>query len=189
MSQVTFRPVVPQIDRGNFTELQHRVDDRMRGVLGAYAMDPEQTLAYDLSRDELFGRVESMVGNTPLIHVEDVGDSTILAKVESQNPTENHYDRVFPRTIKKLESDGIVEPGDELIEVTSGSGGRAFAWSARVLGYQARIIVPPELPKARLQDMVNFGAQLEVTQPGYMSEVSKAYVDRIKQLQRAGLIT
>lgn len=189
MTRVTHRPVVPAVDRFEFTELGHRIDDRMRGVLGEYAMGPELTMAYDLPRDELFERVDSLVGNTPLIHVEDVGESTILAKVESQNPTENHYDRVFPKTIQKLETDGVIEPGDELIEVTSGSGGRAFAWAAQVLGYQARVIVPPELPQARLQDMINFGAQLEITGPGYMSEVSRAYVDRIKQLQAAGLVT
>lgn len=184
----TQKPLVPKIEDGAFTELQHRIDDRMRGVLGEYAIGPEQTMAFDLPRDQLFEKVESLVGNTPLIHIEDIGDSHILAKVESQNPTENHYDRVFPRTIQKLEDDGVIRPGDELIEVTSGSGGRSFAWAARVLGYDARIIVPPELPQARLQDMVNFGAKIEVTEPGYMGEVSKVYVDRIRQLQKAGLV-
>lgn len=186
MPTILSRPVVPYIDREHFTELQHRLDDRMRGVIGEYAIGQEQTMAYAFPREELFTRVESLVGNTPLLHIEDIGGSTILAKVESQNPTENHYDRVFPRTIKRLEDDGIIEPGDELVEVTSGSGGRAFAWAARVLGYKARIIVPPELPMARLQDMVNFGAELEITEPGYMSEVSKVYVDRMSELEQEG---
>ncbi len=186
MPQTTMRPLVPPVNPGEFTELQHRIDDRMRGVLGEYAMGPEHTVAYALGRDELFDRVESLVGNTPLIHIEDVNGSSILAKVESQNPTENHYDRVFPRTIKKLEDDGVIAPGDELIEVTSGSGGRSFAWASRVLGYKARIIVPPELPKARLQDMINFGAEVEVTEPGYMQVVSKVYVDRITSMRRQG---
>jgi cysteine synthase A len=178
------QPLIPAIATENFTELQHRNDGRVRGILGEYAPVPERTLAYDLDRTELFERVESLTGNTPLIHIEDIAGSSILAKVESQNPTENHYDRVFPATIKKLEADGVITPGDELVEVTSGSGGRAFAWATRVLGYKAHIIVPPELPKARLQDMINFGAKLEVTEPGYMREVSKVYVERMAELEQ-----
>jgi cysteine synthase len=185
MSQVLTRPIL-EVDPANVTELQTRIDDRMRGVLGQYNLALERTERFDLERDELFDRVDSLVGNTPLIHVEDVGSSSILAKVESQNPTENHYDRVFPRTIRRLEEDGIINPGDELIEVTSGSGGRAFAWAAKVLGYRARVLVPPELPQGRVQDMINFGAEVEVTEPGYMSEVSKAYVSRISELETAG---
>lgn len=186
MPRTLTRPITPPIEDGVFTELQHRIDDRVRGVLGEYALGPEQTVAYDLPRAELFDRVESLTGNTPLIHVEDVVDSHILAKVESQNPTENHYDRVFPKTIRKLEDDGVIEPGDELIEVTSGSGGRAFAWAARVLGYRAHILIPPELPKARVQDMVNFGAEVEVTEPGYMSSTSAAYGKRIEEYEEDG---
>jgi len=180
------RPLIGDIPLGEFTELQHRIDDRMRFVLGEYQLTPEYTAAYDLERGELFDRVDSLIGDTPLIHVENVGESTILAKVESQNPTENHYDRVFPRTIQKLEADGLIVPGDELLEITSGSGGRAFAWAARVLGYEARLVVPPELPKARLQDMLNFGATLDVSEPGYMKEASKAYVDQIAKLEGQG---
>jgi cysteine synthase len=186
MAPVTSHPILPSINPGNFTELQHRIDERMRGVLGEYAMGLEQTVAYKLGRDELFNRVESLVGHTPLIHVEDIGDSSILAKVESQNPTENHYDRVFPRIIKLLEDDGVVVPGNELIEVTSGSGGRAFAWAARVLGYKAHVIIPPELPKARIQDMLNFGAEVEITEPGYMTVVSKVHRARIISMKREG---
>ncbi len=186
MPSASMLPVVPHIEDAAFTELQHRIDDRMRGVLGEYALGPEQTMAYSLSRPELFDRVESLVGHTPLIHVEDVGDSHILAKVESQNPTENHYDRVFPKTIRRLEDDGVIQPGDELIEVTSGSGGRAFAWASQVLGYKAHILVPPELPKARVQDMVNFGAEVEVTEPGYMSSTSAAYGKRIEEYDEDG---
>jgi cysteine synthase len=188
MPRTIFRPVLHSIEQFGFTELDHRLDDRMRGVLGQYDMGPEQTMAFDLDRPELFRRVEGLVGNTPLIHVEDVGTSHILAKVESQNPTENHYDRIFPQTIKRLEDDGVIEPGTELIEVTSGSGGRSFAWASRVLGYKARIMVPPELPGARVHDMINFSAKLEVTDPGYMEATSKAYVARIRELIQAGLV-
>lgn len=174
-----------------WTELQARIDDRSRGVLGEYSVLYETTKPFVLEREELFQRVESMVGNTPLLLVEEVEGSQILAKVESQNPTENHYDRVFPLTIRTLEEDGVIKPGDELIEVTSGSGGRAFAWAAKVLGYKATVMIPPTLPSGRVQDMVNFGANIEVVEPnsgeqGYMDTVSREYGDRIKQLEADG---
>jgi cysteine synthase len=174
-----------------WTELQARVDDRMRGLLGEYSLMREVTVPYQLEREDLYGRVDSMVGHTPLLFVEEVEGSKILAKVESQNPTENHYDRVFPLTIRTLEQDGVIKPGDELVEVTSGSGGRAFAWAAKVLGYKATVLIPPTLPAGRVQDMINFGANVEVVEPvsgeqGYMDTVSREYGERIKELEADG---
>ena len=107
----TLEPLIPQIPDDRYTELQHRLDGRISGILAPHSLSP----SYDLPRHELFDRFESTVGNTPLLHIEDVAGSSILAKVESQNPTENHYDRVFERTIRQLERDDVITPGDELI--------------------------------------------------------------------------
>jgi cysteine synthase len=137
-------------------------------------------------RSALFERIIDLIGNTPLSTLPYL-EGKILLKDETANPTENHYDRVFTKTIQLLESDGVIEPDDRLIEITSGSGGRAFAWSAALFGYNADIYIPPELPAARTQDMINYGARLIVTDPGYMKAASDAYTKEIIRLRKEGL--
>lgn len=128
-------------------------------------------------RERNFELVERLVGHTPLIPVEQIGTSAIFSKVESDNPSESHYDRAYVATIKRLEHDGVIKPGDTLLEITSGSAGNSFTWAATRLGYRPHIIVPPELPKARIQEMVNFGAKVEISRSGNVP----AAADRLKE--------
>ncbi len=96
----------------------------------------------------------------------------ILGKIESQNPTESHYDRAYLETFQRLEADGIIRPGDILIENTSGSAGISFAWLCSRLGYQAKIIVS-QLPIGRIQELRNFGAEIIDVGPGGIPATSQ----------------
>lgn len=129
-----------------------------------------------LSRDrtqDRFGRLESIVGLTPLVRLSAPNGGTIWAKVESENPTECHYDRAALATIKTLEQAGFIKPGDTLIEGTSGSAGRSFAYFANRLGYNIRILVS-QLPEARRRDMEQFGAELMDVGSGGIARVQEA---------------
>lgn len=138
-------------------------------------------------RDEQYEKLRKMIGKTPLLRVAEVQNgSRIFAKVESQNPSESHYDRAYLLLLNKLEKDGIIKPGYELLEDTSGSAGTSFAWLCSCLGYQARIIIPPELPQARIQEMINFRANLEISEPGYMRSASKALRRKLVEYRRQG---
>jgi S-sulfo-L-cysteine synthase (O-acetyl-L-serine-dependent) len=123
-------------------------------------------------RQQQYDRLESMIGNTPLVGINTSRSSLILVKYESQNPTESHYDRVYIKTLRKLEEQGVIQPGDELYEVTSGSAGISFAWLCSRLGYESNIFVPKSLPEARKQEVINFGANL-IEEEGYVGEASK----------------
>lgn len=143
-------------------------------------INPATELKTPEDRTEQYKRLEYMIGHTPLLLVhEEPNGSTVLAKVESHNPSESHYDRAYLATLRRLEEDGVIQPGDELLEITSGSAGTSFAWLCNRLGYQARIIVPPELPNGRVQEMINFGAIVERSQPGYVPEAAIEMRDEI----------
>lgn len=158
-------PNKPTPENYIFTTFQRRLSLRelRAGVI------PADQLTSEL-RSEQYARLRSMIGNTPLLGLDGPSHGLILAKVESQNPSESHYDRAYLETFDRLEKDGIIHPGDELIEITSGSAGISFAWLCSRLGYKAHIIVPPELRQApgRLQEMSNFGAMLDFSAPGYI---------------------
>lgn len=124
-------------------------------------------------RLEQYRRLEAMIGNTPTLGYEAKRHSFVLIKVESQNPTESHYDRVYIPTLKRLEELGIIKPGDDLYEVTSGSAGISFAWACSRLGYNANVFAPAKISQARKQEITNFGARLVQIPQGYVPEASK----------------
>lgn len=172
------RRIQPTPDQRIETSFQQRLALReaQAGILPAELLTPQ-------NRAEQYRKLEGMIGNTPLLYL-DVPEthSAILIKDESQNPTESHYDRVYIATFKKLEEDGVIKPGDELWEVTSGSAGISFAWLASRLGYKARIFVPNRLDSARKQEMVNFGAQVDGVSR-FEKEVDVAYVPEASEEQ------
>ncbi len=137
------------------------------GILSA------DTLTTPQARAEQYSRLRAMIGNTPLLGFNGPNHSFILVKDESQNPTESHYDRVYIETLKRLEETGVIEPGDELYEVTSGSAGISFGWLCGRLGYKANVFVPASISEARKQELRNFGVRLVEVSEGYVPEASK----------------
>ncbi len=76
---------------------------------------------------------------------------------------ECHYSRVFAKLIYLKECLGIIQPGDLLLETTSGSGGRAAAAIATALGYRIKIAVPAGGEKAREQAIIDAGSEICLT--------------------------
>ena len=146
---------------------------------------PQDQLSSPEKREEQYRRLELMIGNTPLLGLNSE-HGLILAKVESQNPSESHYDRAYIATLKRLENDGIIQPGDVLLENTSGSAGTSLAWLCSRLGYRAHIIVPPELPLGRIQEMINFSATVEKSKPGYIPQTGEVIREKLDEFTQNG---
>lgn len=151
------------------TTFQRRLLSR---ELGAGILPADQLVTSEL-RQEQYTKLQAMIGNTPLLGLNTPNHSLILIKTESQNPTESHYDRVYIQTLKRLEMEGIIKPGDELYEVTSGSAGISFGWLCSRLGYKANVFVPASISEARKQELRNFGVHLVEVPEGYVPEASK----------------
>jgi cysteine synthase len=135
-----------------------------------------------LPRTEQFSQLETMIGDTPLVVIPEIGNGMIASKLEYRNLSGSHYDRAYLTTIRYLESRGHIKPGDELRDITSGSGGISLAVLAYCLGYKARITVPNELPESRLLPMRYFKACVISAGSGYMQATSQFQREEIGDL-------
>lgn len=94
------------------------------------------------------------VGATPMLelrHLSPKPDVRLFAKLEGWNPTGSIKDRIVKHMIQHAERDGLIVPGDTVIEASTGNTGIALAMIGRALGYNARIVMPeniyPEIPR------------------------------------------
>ena len=111
--------------------------------------------------------IEDYIGNTPLVRLQRLPGNTsnvILAKLEGNNPAGSVKDRPAMCMITEAEKRGDIQPGDVLIEATSGNTGIALAMAAAIKGYRLKLIMPNNMSSERKASMAAYGAELiEVT--------------------------
>jgi len=109
--------------------------------------------------------IEDCVGNTPLVRLKRMpGDTSnvVLVKLEGNNPAGSVKDRPALAMIDAAQARGDIQPGDTLIEATSGNTGIALAMAATMRGYKMILIMPEHLSIERRQTMRAFGAELQL---------------------------
>ncbi len=107
--------------------------------------------------------IESCIGNTPLVRLQRIGQgngNTILLKLEGNNPAGSVKDRPAASMIAEAEKHGHIQPGDTLIEATSGNTGIALAMVAAIKGYRMILIMPDNMTAERKDAMTAYGAEL-----------------------------
>jgi len=107
--------------------------------------------------------IESFVGNTPLVRLQRLAQSsssTVLVKLEGNNPAGSVKDRPALSMIAHAEARGEINPGDTLIEATSGNTGIALAMAAAIKGYRMVLIMPENMSIERRAVMKAFGAEI-----------------------------
>ncbi|WP_028882048.1 cysteine synthase CysM [Teredinibacter turnerae] len=110
-----------------------------------------------------FPTIESCIGNTPLVKLQRLTaglDSSVLVKLEGNNPAGSVKDRPALSMIAHAEARGDIKPGDTLIEATSGNTGIALAMAAAIKGYRMILIMPDNATEERKAAMAAYGAQL-----------------------------
>lgn len=108
------------------------------------------------------------VGPTPLVPLDRISPKRgvrLVAKVEWHNPTGSVKDRPAAWMLDAAERDGLVEPGDRLVEPTSGNTGIALARLAALRGYHLTVVVPSNVSEERRALLRAFGAEI-VESPG-----------------------
>ncbi|MED7816428.1 cysteine synthase CysM [Vibrio cholerae] len=109
-----------------------------------------------------FPILEDYVGQTPLVRLQrlNAGRSTVLVKLEGNNPAGSVKDRPALNMIVQAEARGSLQPGDTIIEATSGNTGIALAMAAAIKGYKMILIMPDNATQERKDSMRAYGAEL-----------------------------
>jgi cysteine synthase B len=104
--------------------------------------------------------LDEVIGKTPLVRLQRLaaGDcaargNVILGKLEGNNPAGSVKDRPALSMIARAQERGDIQPGDTLIEATSGNTGIALAMAAAIKGYRMLLIMPEDLSIERAQTM------------------------------------
>lgn len=117
----------------------------------------------------VYPNVLDMIGNTPMVDVSLLSPNPgvrIVAKMENQNPFGSVKDRIARSIIESAEKDGVLKPGQQIMEPSSGNTGIALAAIAGVKGYPIKILMPESVSIERRQMLEVFGADLILTPGG-----------------------
>ena len=130
--------------------------------------------------------LEDVVGKTPLVALQRIDPAigrergnVILGKLEGNNPAGSVKDRPALSMIRRAEERGEIQPGDTLIEATSGNTGIALAMAAAIKGYRMILIMPEDLSIERAQTMKAFGAELILTPKSGGMEYARDLADNM----------
>ncbi|GKZ12141.1 PLP-dependent cysteine synthase family protein [Haladaptatus sp. T7] len=116
---------------------------------------------------------------SPLVHVRSPEGATVAAKVESFNPGGSAKDRPALTMVEAAERAGELQPGDRIVEPTSGNTGIGLAVVCAARGYDLTIVMPASKSPERRQLLKAYGADLELVD-GNM-ESAKARADELTE--------
>ena len=129
--------------------------------------------------------VLDLIGNTPMVDVSVLSPNPrvrLVAKLENQNPFGSVKDRIAKSMIEAAEKDGSLQPGQRILEPSSGNTGIALAAIAQIKGYPITILMPTSVSIERRQMLQIFGADIILT-PG--EEGSNGAVRRAQEMAEA----
>jgi cysteine synthase B len=123
------------------------------------------------------------IGRTPLVKLNRVVDGakgTVLAKVEGRNPSFSVKCRIGASMVWDAEQRGVLKPGMEIVEATSGNTGIALAMVAAIKGYRMILVMPEHLSIERRQTMAAFGAKFVLTPEKGGMELARDTAERMR---------
>ncbi|HVI31568.1 cysteine synthase A [Phenylobacterium sp.] len=137
-------------------------------------MDSTPDKIYDAARFERAGRgkiydsIIDTIGDTPLVRLPRLTaalkpKAEVVAKLEFFNPIASVKDRIGVAMIEYLEAKGVLKPGGQIVEPTSGNTGIALAFVAAAKGYKLTLVMPESMSIERRKMLLLLGAKLELT--------------------------
>ncbi|MFC1794452.1 PLP-dependent cysteine synthase family protein, partial [Planctomycetota bacterium] len=113
----------------------------------------------------IFEDITAVVGFTPLVQINKLGSgkASILAKLESKNPTGSVKDRIALSMIKAAEEQGKITEGTIIVEPTSGNTGIGLAFICAARGHRLILTMPESMSIERRKILKIFGAELVLT--------------------------
>ncbi|MGX7172731.1 cysteine synthase A [Enterococcus ratti] len=117
---------------------------------------------------QIYHSITELIGQTPIVklqHLVPEESAEVYVKLEFFNPGGSVKDRIALSMIEKAENDGLLKPGDTIIEATSGNTGIGLAMVGVAKGYKVIIVMPETMSIERRLLMKGYGAELILT-PG-----------------------
>lgn len=126
---------------------------------------------------KVYDDISLSIGNTPLVRINKLTQHpNLYAKIESRNPAQSIKCRIGANMIWQAEKDGLLKPGMEIIEPTSGNTGIALAMVGASRGYKVTLTMPDTMSIERRKVMQALGANLVLTEgaKGMKGAIDKA---------------
>lgn len=111
----------------------------------------------------VINNVIDLIGNTPLVSLEQMTGHPIFAKAEFLNPGGSIKDRVAKNMVEQAEKAGQLKPGMTIVEPTSGNTGIGLAFVGVRKGYRVIIVMPENMSEERKKIIRQLGAELVLT--------------------------
>lgn len=130
--------------------------------------------------DNKFNAISQMISNTPLLEISLTYDGVpmkVYAKAEYYNLSGSIKDRVAHYILRKAYEEGAINPGDTIVEATSGNTGIAFSAMAAYLGHPMVVYMPDWMSEERIKIMRSFGAEVELVsheEGGFLGSIAKS---------------
>ncbi|MEM7187672.1 MAG: cysteine synthase family protein [Bacteroidota bacterium] len=131
--------------------------------------------------------VLSLIGNTPLIKLNRITSQmagNFYAKVEAFNPGHSAKDRIALYIIEKAEKEGILSPGDTIIETTSGNTGFSIAMVSILKGYKCILAVSSKSSPDKIDMLKTMGAKVFVCPAHVPADDPRSYYEVAKRIHK-----
>ena len=133
----------------------------------------------------VFDNVLQLVGNTPLVKLNRMAanfNGEFYAKVEAFNPGHSSKDRIALHIINEAERQGILSPGDTIIETTSGNTGFSIAMVSIIKGYKCILAVSSKSSPDKIDMLKSMGAKVYVCPAHVKADDPRSYYEVAKRL-------
>lgn len=133
----------------------------------------------------VFDNVLQLIGSTPLIKLNKMTssfDGDFFAKVEAFNPGHSSKDRIALHIIEEAERQGILTPGDTIIETTSGNTGFSIAMVSIIKGYECILAVSSKSSADKIDMLKSMGAKVYVCPAHVNADDPRSYYQVAKRL-------
>jgi cystathionine beta-synthase len=136
---------------------------------------------------QVFDNVLNLIGNTPLIKLNKLTsdfEGEFFAKVEAFNPGHSSKDRIALYIIEEAERQGILKPGDTIIETTSGNTGFSIAMVSIIKGYDCILAVSSKSSPDKIDMLKTMGARVYVCPAHVSADDPRSYYEVAKKLHQ-----
>ncbi|GAL67009.1 PLP-dependent cysteine synthase family protein [Jejuia pallidilutea] len=136
-------------------------------------------------KNKVFDNVLDLVGNTPLVKLNRITSKlkgAFYAKIESFNPGQSSKDRIALYIIEQAEKQGILKPGDTIIETTSGNTGFSLAMVSIIKGYECILAVSSKSSADKIDMLKTMGAKVYVCPAHVSADDPRSYYQVAKRL-------